>query len=362
MSVAAAGAATSERAIALEVRARLPGRAVLAEAEGTLHLGNNYEILRSDDDGRSWRQVAELPRSPWRRAAEVSRLACRLLRQEVRALARLADGTYVAANREGVFHGPGGMLRPSAVEPDGASVRAPMRITVGPGGEVVWGEYTSERPPRAVRLYASEDGGRSFRVIHTLEAGSVLHVHNIVYDPHLDHYWVLAGDHDHEPGIGRLSRDLERFEWFVKGEQRYRAVALFDFGDRLVYATDTEREPNGLISLDKQNGKTERLRDFDGSCIYGCRFGGLYAITTTVEPSPVNRSPWARLWLSRDAIHWKLAWEARKDRWNADWFQFGSIVLPAGGTERERIVFSGQAVEDLDGQTALAELAPDAGL
>lgn len=356
-------AAHADESVELEILDRVPGRVVLAEPDGTLHAGRNYEILRSDDDGRSWSRVARLPRAPWRRAAELSRLACRLLRQEVRALARLADGSYVAANREGVFHGRPGdpVLRRSAVEEGSQPARAPMRLTVGPDGVVLWGEYTSARPARAIRLFASHDGGRSFEAIHTLEAGSVLHVHNIVHDPHLGHYWVLAGDHDHEPGIGKLSSDLQRFEWFRKGEQRYRAVAVFDFGDHLIYATDTERERNGLIALDKSTGQTEWLRDFDGSCIYGCRFGDLYAITTTVEPG-VNRSPWASLWLSRDALHWKRAWRARKDRWNADYFQFGSLVLPAGATGRETIVFSGQAVEGLDGRTAVARPAPDAAI
>jgi hypothetical protein len=347
--------------IALAPLSRTRGRAVLAESDGSLYLGRNYDVLRSDDQGRSFRPVTSLPRSPARRVAELSRLACRLLRQEVRALARLSDGTLVAANREGVFHGREGdpVLRPSTVENGALSLMPPMRITVGPRDVVVWGEYGS-RGKRPVRLFASRDRGRSFEVVQVLEEGAVAHIHNIVYDAGLDLYWVLAGDHDDEPGIGRLSGDLARFEWFVKGEQRYRAVAAFDFGDRLVYATDTEVEPNGLISLDKTSGRAERLRDFEGSCIYACRFGGIYAITTTVEPSAVNRSPFATLWLSRDGEHWKCAWRAHKDRWSADYFQFGSVVLPAGATPHEEIVFSGQAVSGIDGRTVVARLAPGA--
>jgi hypothetical protein len=339
-----------------------PGRAVLAEPDGSLYLGHNYDLLRSDDGGGSWRKVTALPCSPGRRAAEWSRLACRLLRQEVRALARLSDGTLVAANRQGVFHGREGegTLSRSAVHVDGFPLMPPMRLTVGPGDVVVWGEYGSPREKRPVRLFASRDGGRSFEVVQVLAPGSVAHVHNVLYDAGLDHYWVLAGDHGEEPGIGRLSSDLRRFEWFVKGEQRFRAVAAFDLGDRLLYATDTEMERNGLISLDKSSGRAERLRDFEGSCIYACRFGGLYALTTTVEPSSVNHSRFAALWLSRDGERWRCAYRAPKDRWNADYFQFGSVVLPAGATPDEALVFSGQAVAGLDGRTVVARLAPGA--
>jgi hypothetical protein len=350
---------TESERVELEVLRRFPGRVVLAEPGGVVHLGRNYDVLRSQDDGRTWTSVTSLPRSAWRRAAESSRLACRLLRQEIRALGRLSDGSYVAASREGVFHGREGdaEMRRCEVAAGDLPLMPPMRIGVGPADVVIWGEYGCPRERRPVRLFASRDGGRRFEPIRSLEAGSVLHVHNVLYDRSLDHYWVLAGDHDHEPGIGRLSADLLRFDWLVKGEQRFRAVALFDLGDRLVYATDTEMERNGLISLDKATGHAERLRDFEGSCIYACQYGGILALTTTVEPSRVNPSRHAGLWLSRDGERWKLAFRAAKDRWHADYFQFGSVVLPSGASDREVLFFSGQAVTGLDGRTAVAQLA-----
>jgi len=352
-----AGPASERGEDCLEILHRCPGRVQRVEADGTLYLSRNYTIYRSRDGGKTWTGVASLPLSTFRRTVEHSRLACRLLRHEVRALARLTDGTLAAASREGVFYGREGEgeLKASTVAATGARPRPPMRLTVGPGDVVLWGEYTSARPARSIRLYASRDGARSFRVIHTFEDGSVLHVHNLIWDPHLGHYWVLVGDHDDEPGIGCLSADLERFEWFVKGEQRFRAVSVFDFGDHLLYATDTEREQNALVRLDKLTGRTERLREFDGSCIYACRFGEIYALTTTVEPG-VNASPWAELWLSRDAKSWTRAFRARKDRWHPDYFQFGSLVLPTGETPDDTVFFSGQAVRGLDGEAVVARV------
>jgi hypothetical protein len=345
--------------IGLEVDRVTRGRMVLCGPGGVLHLARGYELLRSEDDGVRWHTVGHLPRAPWRRIAEYSRLARRLIRHEVRALAQLSNGRYVASNREGVFHGSSGSgtFERSAVESRELPLMPPMRLTVGPRDVVVFGEYGGRGAPRPIRLFASTDGGLHFDVVHSLEAGSVLHIHNLVYDATLDLYWVMSGDRDEESGIGRLSSDLQRFEWFVKGEQRFRAVAVFDLGDHLLYATDTHREPNGLILLDKAKGNAERIREFDGSCIYGCRFGGLYAITTTVEPSTVNQSHWASLWLSRDGLRWREAFRARKDRWNPDYFQFGSLVLPAGESDRETIAFSGQAVDGFDGKTVIGRIS-----
>jgi hypothetical protein len=341
--------------IELEEIRRAPGRLILAEPPGTLWAGRHTALMRSDDDGASWWRASSLPRSPLRRLAEASRLACRLLRHEVRALLHLADGRLIGASREGVFHGREGdaRLQPSEVVVGALPLLPPMRLGGGPDGAVVFGEYGDGRR-RPIRLFASRDGGRRFEPVARFDAGVVAHIHNVSYDAQRGHYWVLAGDRDAEPGIGMLSADLGRFEWFVKGEQRFRAVVLFDLGDRLLYGTDSEVERNGLISLDKASGRTERLRDFEGSCIYGCRYGGILALTTTVEPSSVNRYDRSCLWLSRDGERWTRAWEARKDRWSSDYFQYGSLVLPVGATDREVVAWSGQAVEGIDGATVFA--------
>jgi hypothetical protein len=347
----------------LEVVREVPGRVVLAETDGTVHLGRNYDIHRSHDEGASWDRVASFPRSPWRRAAEVSRLACRLLRQEVRALVRLSDGTYVAANREGVFFGPGdgGVLHESEVPSGAHNLMPPFRMARGPADEVVWGEYGSWSEPRPIRLFASTDGGRHFENVHTFAPDDVLHIHNVCYDAGQDHYWVLAGDHGAHPGIGRLSSDFQRFEWLVRGEQDFRAVNIFDFGDRLVYPTDTEVAVNGVISLDKQTGEARRVCDIPGSGIYACRFGGLYAFSTTVEPSKINPATASGLWLSRDGETWQAAYWGEKDRWSPKYFQFGSVVLPCGESDSETLFFSGQAIRGLDGKTLVARLAQVAG-
>jgi hypothetical protein len=343
----------------LHITSRAPGRAVCLLADGACYAGRGYSILRSADDAQTWAPVAQLPCTMGRRLASVSRLASRLLRHEVRALAVLPGGSLVAASREGIFYGMPGerRMRPSTVEAAGQTLAPPMTLTTGPGGRVVCGEYDSRTAHgRPVRVLVSDDGGRSFQIARVFEGGSILHVHNLVYDPSLRKYWLLAGDHGHEPGIGLLGEDFRDFDWLVKGEQRFRAVEVFDFGDRLIYGTDSEREANAIVSLDKRSGRLERLSDLEGSCIYACRFGGVYALSTTVEPSAVNPSRWAALWVSRDGSRWERVLQAEKDRWHARYFQYGSLVLPRGASERETIFFSGQALRGLDGMVYAARL------
>lgn len=345
-------------AVRLDLEHRSRGRAVLVRPDGTIYAARHLTILRSRDDGATWERVGALPRDPLRRVAEFSRLACRLLRHEVRALVELDDGTLVAANRRGLFRGrPGDALfTASRFDAGGWPVLPPLCLGVGPG-VVLFGEYASSRG-RPMRVFASRDGGQHFEAVHAFAPGEILHVHNVIHDTELGHYWVLTGDFDDQVGIGRLSSDLQRFEWFVRGEQRFRAVDLFDAGDHLVYATDTQLEPNALIRLDKRTGRCERGRPFEGSCIYACRFGDWFALTTTVEPSSINASRDATLQVSRDLEHWHCALRERKDRWNADYFQFGSLVLPRGTSGRDVVAVSGQALARLDGELWTGRLQP----
>lgn len=123
-------------------------------------------------------------------------------------------------------------------------VIGPSNITFTSDEKVLWGEYWGNPNLRAVRIFASHDKGRSYEPVWEFKPGEIKHVHNIVEDTHGDCYWVLVGDHFKQSGIGRLSKDLKQFDWLVKGEQKYRAVYVFPLADRLVYTTDSEKEPD----------------------------------------------------------------------------------------------------------------------
>jgi hypothetical protein len=344
--------------IALKTIQSTRGRALLVRPDGTIYIGRNYAIYSTRDHGRSWQHVTTMPRSLTRRAAECSRLASRLLRHEVKALLTLSDGSHVAANREWVYFSPPGApgMTRSRVETGSPPLAPPMCMTLGPGDRILWGEYNSKTAHgNPVRLFVSEDRGRSYSIARVFEGGSILHVHNLIHDPAHNCYWLLAGDHGDEPGIGRLSEDLKHFDWIAKGQQSYRAVNAFDFGDRLIYAIDSDREQNALMIMDKKTGRFERGREFEGSCIYSCRFGEWYAIATSVEPSNVNKSRDATLWLSRDGMDWHEALRVSKDRWHPVYFQFGSIVLPRGESDDNTIIYSGQALQGIDNRLIIAK-------
>jgi len=346
--------------LALTITGRRRGRAVQVDPDGTLYVARRYQIEVSRDDGRTWSHLATMPYSPLRRLGSLTRLTTRLMRVEVRTVLRLTDGSYVASNREGVCYlAPGDTrFQRSRVMAGQTPAWPPITLTLGPGDRILWGEYAANRERRSVRLFVSDDGGRNFEAAFAFQPGEIRHVHNIYFDAGLNRYWVLAGDHQREPGIGLLSADLKNLDWVVKGEQIHRAVCLFDFGNRIVYGTDTEMAPNAIMSLEKSTGRLRRVAETDGSCIYACRFGGIYAVTSSVEPSAVNFCRHAKLLLSRDGESWHEVFSAPKDRWNENRFQFGSLILPRGESNHETIMCSGQALRGVDDRVLLGHWIP----
>ena len=342
----------------LTVRAATTGRALFGTESGTLYRAAGFRIFRSLDRGESWAQFLTCPGGAVSSVTRYSRMATRFLRQEVRALLPTGDGGHVAATRSGIFHsGPGEMhMRPAEVEAGHRKVQAPTSLCAGPDGRVVWGEYWRNLNRKFMRLYGSEDGGRSYREIHRFADGEIRHVHGLLYDEGLEKYWVFVGDHGSEPGIGLLDADWTHFEWVHKGEQHHRLVAAFDQGDHLLYATDTEKEANAVYRLHKASGELQRVAEIDGSCIYGCRTGRGFLFSTSAEPRDDNSPQVASLWHSSDGDSWGRIYSVAKDRWQANFFQFGSLVLPRGALPEGFVAFSGQAVDGIDGELLMGTL------
>lgn len=334
------------------------GRVLSIRSPNILYVGYKHRIYRTVDFGDNWQLVGILPASLICKCSGWFRPLQRLLRYELRSFAVSGEDLMLAASREGVFWGQGEKVRFERTQLPNCNraIYSPMSITCDSKGRFIWGEYKSNPVRDAVGIYVSLDGGKSHRLIHEFAAGDVRHVHQIIEDPFEDGYWVLTGDEDRESGIGWLSRDFKDFDWLVHGSQRYRAVVAFPFEDYLVYATDTEKDYNFIYRCDRATGKTEKICDIPGSCIYGCRFGKWYVISTTVERFHKFKTNLATLWVSQDGLKWQQVWEAQKDIWPKKYFQYGSIVLPRSGWDCDEIVFSGQALKGVDNKVYVAKL------
>ena len=287
---------------------------------------------------------------PW--AAAVTPLA-RLLRYNIQAFQVLGDGSRLAVARDGIYRAAAGetvMVKTFSI----TRGSRPINLCAD-GSRAIFGEYGDGFGSSEVFLYVSEDFGQSWHVGYRFPRGDIRHVHNVLFDAAEDHYWVLVGDFDRQPGIGALSRDLKQIEWLTRGSIESCAVGAIITPDCLYYGMDSDRDRNFIIRLEKRTGKMSHLLEVEGSSLFATTFGSIHVISTCVEPNPACPSRECSLYVSRDADRWDRILPHRKDFLHPVLFQFGCLVLPYSKSDRSRGMFSGQAVAGAHDKTTLLD-------
>ena len=323
------------------------GRALYVGEHGQLYVSRRYSIYRSDDWGATWRLDCYVPASGWKSLAARVRLGARLLRYEIATFQLLHNGARVAVAHDGVYRaGPNEtrMSRSFAI----TRGSRPLYLAVD-GDRVLFGEYGDGYESSEVFIYISEDGGRTFEAGYRFPKGDIRHVHSILADPYQDNYWVLVGDFGRQPGIAALSKDLKTLEWLRRGSQEFRVAAAIVEPDCLLYGMDSDQARNYIVRLDKQDGKLTTLREVEGSSLHATTFGGMRVISTCVEQNPLCPSRECSLYVSRNGADWHRTVVHKKDRHHPTLFQLGTLVLPYACCAEPRGMYSGQAVQEIDG-------------
>lgn len=334
------------------VHAVTEGRAQYIGADGTLYISRGHAIHSSKDQGASWSVECFIPVSSWKVALTRFQPSARLLRYYIGGFRILSDGTRIAIARDGIYRAERGNLEMDRVFPIFSGSR-PLNLTVDREDHILFGEYGPNRRRREIYLHVSADRGRTFEVAYQFRAGEIRHVHNVLYDVFMDKYWVFVGDYAHEPGIGLLSKDLSRLEWFARASQRARIVAAIIERDCLIFGTDSELEQNYIVHMDKATRQLRELIPIEGTSLFASRFGNVRLISSCVEPSAVNRSTTATLYASCDGLRWHPVRSFQKDFLPFVPFQFGTLVLPYSDFGRSLGMFSGQAVRELDNRVCV---------
>jgi hypothetical protein len=364
-------AAAASSAVKLRKVATHPGIRALAWSGDVLYGCRGYRIVRmrvGKDAG--WEAVARFHPAWWRKLTSRVALASRLVRDGFHALVVLDDQTMVGAVPGAIVTLAAGGGEFEITHRVRRGTR-PLHLAATPAGAIYWGEYFDNRERAEVCIYGSTDGGRTWRVAYTFPAGSIRHVHNIIYDGWGDCLWILTGDEGAECKVLRAACDLSSVDVAISGNQQARAVAAVPTENRLYFSTDTPLEKNHVYRLDRRldhrldrrpdrAGAVEQVGDLASSSIYGCRVGGAIFFSTMVEPSAVNTGREVHLVGSRvgggKATDWQVLARWKKDGWPMRYFQYGNAFLPDGENTTHYLAATTIAVEREDLVTTLWEV------
>lgn len=283
-------------------------------------------------------------------------LTRRFLRAEITGLYALANGNRIAVAKKGLFLKKKGSnnFEKCFSMPRGSK---PLNLCLAPSGNIYFGEYFQNMEKQSVNIYCSKDNAKTWHIAYTFEAGNINHIHGLFFDKFTNRIWVATGDRENECIIGYTEDEFKTFKEVFRGGQEYRTCQLFFYKDFIVFGTDTQYEQNVIKKFDRKTLEITELQKVQGSVIKGGQVGDVAFISTTVEPSKVNKDKYAHLWVTKDGLHWEERYKAKKDCWPSI-FQFGTFEFPQyyGIDKLERLYFSGRALKGLDGKSTYISL------
>lgn len=360
-------AVVASSAIKLRKVAAWQGIRVLAWDGDILYGCRGYQIVRLQAGKVSaWEPAARFHPVWWRNLTSRTVLSSRLVRDGFHALAiipgktnnNIKDRTMVGAIPGAIVTCTAGSDEFHVTHKIQRGTR-PLHVTAVPSGKIYWGEYFDNCDRAEVHIYASVDQGSTWQIAYTFPAGSIRHIHNIVYDRWRDCIWILTGDEGAECRVLRASCELDSMEAVLSGNQQARAVAAIPTPTGLYLSTDTPLEKNHVYRFNhrqNQPGSIEQVGDLASSSIYGCHVGDAMFFSTMVEPSTVNVEREVHLVVSRDGTKWQVLTRWKKDKLSAHYFQYGNAFLPDGENSTRYLAATTIAVETDDLVTTLWEV------
>lgn len=277
----------------------------------------------------------------------------RFFRAEITGFYKLQDGELIAIAKKGLFKCEGNKFKKCFAIPRGSK---PLNLCILPNGHIYFGEYFQNMERKAVNIYASYDNGDSWQIAFTFNDGEINHIHKVTFDTYTNRVWVLTGDRENECIIGYTEDEFKTFKEVFRGGQEYRTCHLFFYEKFIVFATDSQYMQNEIRYFDRETLEIKSLVKIQGSAIKGGQSGDVSFLSTTIEPSEVNKDRYSHLWYTKDGLHWTDAISYKKD-WLPSIFQFGTIEFPNYECPiTDKLWYSGRALKGLDGKSAYIEI------
>lgn len=276
--------------------------------------------------------------------------ASRLLRAEITRLYHFQNDTWMCIAKKGIFrYNSASKLFEKCCHIEKGS--RPMNLCQTKDGAIYFGEYSSNPNREEMRIFRSIDIGNTWNVAYTFRKGEINHIHGLFEDPYTSYLWVATGDLDTACILGYTKDGFKTFIPLFSGNQQYRACVPLFKENEIIYATDSQYEQNYIRSLNRKTGQITNLQPIQGSGIYAAMGDWGFAVSTSVEPSKVNKDKSSHLWWSKDGHHWVELAAYKKDYLPPIYFQFGSLRFPSFEKGVRDLVFTGRAVCQVDGKT-----------
>ena len=301
--------------------------------------------------------LLEFPASALMRAASARRTSQRLLRALFYNVLRLPSGDLlltfgreIALFRRGRFHALQGLVHTTRL------LRGACAVL--PNGDVFFGDYLRGPRPTCARIYRLPAESTRLEVVHEFDAGEILHIHGVHYDPYDDALWAVTGDWRLENRILRSRDGFATMEVIGQGDESWRCIALRFTADSVYYGTDAEYAQNQLYRLDRRSRARQPLCHLDGPVYYSSAVGSHLFWGVAAEMCPSQRERRGSLWCMHDD---QLARVRSFEKDSLPWrlFMPGTVEFPLGPGIPGSLLLRGTGFRGFDGPTYAMDVASD---
>ena len=282
-------------------------------------------------------------------------LTRRLFRAEINNLYTLSNGDQVVVAKKGLFRkGIYDIFFKKCFSIKRGT--KPLNLCITPYNDIYWGEYFQNIEKNEVHIYHSSDFGKSWNVVYTFPKGEINHIHGIFWDKYADCIWIVTGDREDECIIANTKDNFKSLNIIFRGGQEFRATVLLFYEDAILFGTDSQYIQNEIKRIDRKTLAITSIKKIQGSVIKGGQFENVACISTTVEPSMVNKDKCSHLWFTRNGSDWKEIYSDEKDCLPSI-FQFGCLEFPRYTSPiKNTLFFTGRALKHTDGCSVMMHI------
>ena len=328
---------------------------VILVKDDTITACRGYNLYACDEEFKSVHKIGLLKDTKYFCLSQ-TRASRRLVRAEITGCYEITPDHLIVVAKKGLFI----LMKENDIAvkcfttPRGSK---PLNICVLPNNHAYFGEYFQNIEKKAVNIYGTLNNGGAWNIVFTFAAGNINHIHGLFYDRFTNRIWVSTGDRENECIIGYTDDEFESFNEVFRGGQEYRSCLLFFYPKFIVFATDSQYIQHEIRCFDRKTLEIKTLAKIQGSAIKGGQSGEVSFLSTTVEPSEVNKVKNSHVWVTKDGLHWHDVYSAPKDRWPSI-FQFGTFEFPQYKSPiKDKLYCSGRALKGCDGKTICIDIS-----
>jgi hypothetical protein len=198
-------------------------------------------------------------------------------------------------------------------------------------GKLFFGEYFRNKLRLPVKIFDSNNNGKTWEERYVFHSGEIRHLHAIQEDTYTKKLFFLSGDWDTESKIGFSDNEFKTVSILGEGSQTYRVCQLVFHRNSIYWGTDTsEKATSGIFKYDKKLKTIRKIGNVHGAVFFATRLdNGLIVMTTNRENNKLETDDYTRFYIinpETDQIKELIGgtWASKKPGF---WFKYAQLRI-----------------------------------